>query len=141
MDKKIHFYSYDSNNNFHITDPNQTGNTHFGVGDDIELDQWYSLALVGDGSTNKIFLKSADDSTYTLIHTHAGGALANSVATWVLGRGFFNGGADGFNGYLDDVRISDEALATQDLLGNVVPEPASASLLLLGLGALLARRK
>ncbi len=64
---------------------------------------------------------------------HAGG--------WSVGRGLYGGGhTDRGYGFIDDVRISDGALAPSQLLA--VPEPASIFLLMLvGYGAAIYRRR
>ncbi|WP_432798662.1 LamG-like jellyroll fold domain-containing protein [Poriferisphaera sp. WC338] len=143
VNSKLHFYHWDTTPGgdlLNVTDPGQTGQPEIGVGPAIEADKWYSLAMVGDGSSVKLYLKSETDSTYQLIHTHGGLGLADSSATWTIGRGWFNGPNDFFQGNLDDVRISDEALAVDDLLGSPIPEPASAALMMFGISMIAKRR-
>jgi hypothetical protein len=52
---------------------------------------------------------------------------------WSVGRGLYNGGhGDRAYGFVDEVRISNSALAPSEFLA-AVPEPASGAVILLGL--------
>ncbi|MBN1853930.1 MAG: PEP-CTERM sorting domain-containing protein [Pirellulales bacterium] len=116
---------------------------------------WYQVAAVSDGSTLSLYLNDLDASTgYQLVAqtdmTPSGSsdtALTNgsngnptsagdwNAGTWTVGRGLYNGGhVDRAYGFIDEVRISDAALAPSEFLG--VPEPSSIGLL--ALAALLA---
>lgn len=111
--------------------------------DPMEADVWYNVAVTNDGQTMRLYIDDIRDGVgdYVLqdsINTDiAGGALVESDAPWVIGRSWFNGPADFFDGQIDEVRISDVALDPSQFL--FVPEPASAGLL--GLGLLLLQRR
>ena len=78
--------------------------------------------------------------------TNIGGSLSNNFAFTVgalpssaAGAGTFNWNPQHFDGLLDSVRISDEALAVGDML--VVPVPEPGAMALLSCGALLCCRR
>ncbi|HEV57519.1 MAG TPA: PEP-CTERM sorting domain-containing protein [Phycisphaerales bacterium] len=114
---------------------------------------WYSMAAVSDGSTLSLYLREVDaDSAWQLI-AETDMTLSESPDTaltmgtgdggdwnagdWSVGRGLYAGGhGDRAYGFLDEIRISDSALAVEEFL---VPEPAT--MLLLGLGSVLAMRR
>ena len=87
--------------------------------DPIVTGRWYHAAAVSDGTRLSLYL---DDTTveggYVLQgFVDVSGGLFPSDATWVVGRGFFNGGiADWFDGHIDEVRISDAALSPSQFL-------------------------
>lgn len=111
----------------------------------LEADVWYNVAVTNDGSTMSLYLDDTRDGigNYVLLGTNSditGGALLESNATWAIGRGWFNGPADSFDGQIDEVRISDVALDPSQFLFAPIPEPATASLLAAA-GLLLHRRR
>jgi len=67
-------------------------------------------------------------------------ALSNTGATnFTIGRGWFNGPTDFVNGSVDEVRISDRALAPSQFLfapQAVIPEPSTLLLVLPAGGAI-----
>lgn len=138
-DPRLHFYTWNPTNGIDITDPGQTGNPYQGVGPVIEQNVWYDAAVVGDGTLYKLYLKKASDPTYTLIWANVQAGLGTMNGGWTVGRGQYDGNpADGFKGLIDEVRISNTALAPTQLLGSV-PEPSSCVLILCaGLGAVMA---
>ena len=79
----------------------------------VEAGVWYNVAAVMNGTTLSLYL---DDTRtpegYVLQNTvDVPGGMVRSDATWTVGRGYFNGGiADWFDGFIDEVRISDRAL-------------------------------
>jgi hypothetical protein len=113
---------------------------------------WYSIAAVSDGSTLSLYLTqigtggwnliaetdlTLSGSTNTALTAGAGDGGDWDAGNWTVGRGLFAGGhGDRAYGFIDEVRISDSALAVSEFL---VPEPAT--LMLLGLGAMILRRK
>jgi len=124
----------------------------------VAANQWEAAAAVSDGSTLSLYLKNvtAGDLNYTLLGTLDISSSANSALSvgtgtgsdWVagditVGRGLWNGGhTDRVFGYIDDVRLSDTALSTSQLLYSPVPEPGSMALAMLGgAGLLLWRRR
>lgn len=126
---RIHFYTFNSAGEIAITDPGQTGNSFNGLGPVIEPDVWYDLAVVGDGTNANFYLQSPSDSQYQLIGTLPQNGLrsAHSTAGWAIGRGQFDGTndgvangtpADGFRGWIDEVRISNSAIPVDQLLAS-----------------------
>jgi hypothetical protein len=113
---------------------------------------WYSMAAVSDGSTLSLYLTEHGSYVWKLIAqtdmTVSGSpntALTKgtgdggdwNAGDWSVGRGLYAGGhGDRAYGFIDEVRISDSALAVSEFL---VPEPAT--MMLLGLGALCAVRR
>ena len=111
--------------------------------------QWYNFAAIlsndgtaGDPDDQTLSLYMQDPSTgeYVLQESEDfRGGMANQDRTWSVGRGMYaNNPGDFFDGQIDEIRISDVALATTDLLA-VVPEPSALGLL--GVAGLLALRR
>jgi Concanavalin A-like lectin/glucanases superfamily len=88
----------------------------------MNIGQWYYSAVVNDGSNLSLYLDSNDGNGYVLQGTTpVNGALYQGTndwdKTWSIGRGFYNGNpADWFNGIIDEVRLSNSALAPSDFL-------------------------
>lgn len=89
--------------------------------------QWHYAAVVNDGSNLSLWLDSNDGSGYQLQGTTAlsGGALYQGDdpnnpdwdRPWTIGRGEFGGGpADFFDGFIDEVRITNTALSPSQFL-------------------------
>jgi hypothetical protein len=115
---------------------------------------WYSMAGVSDGSVLSLYLRNMTDNSpwaliaqtdMTVVNPSPNTALTKGAGTagdwqagnFTVGRGLYNSGhGDRAYGFIDEVRISDSALAVNELL---IPEPAT--MLLLGLGTLLTIRK
>ncbi len=97
---------------------------------------WYHVAAVGDGSNLSLFIDGV------LQNSTPFDGLFDSPSNqgWTIGRGFFNGPADFWDGYIDEVRFSSTAL-TPDQFLNAVPEPVSLALLAMGSLMMLARRR
>ena len=92
---------------------------------------WYYAAVVNDGSTLSLYLDSNDGNGYQLQSTSSvSGAIymgdpnnpdpnyewPDWSAGWSVGRGYFAGDADWFDGTIDEVRISNTALDPSDFL-------------------------
>jgi hypothetical protein len=113
----------------------------------VEADKWYSMAAASDGTTLSLYVNDIAAGTgWTLAgQTDISGAVNSAMAAaagdWLFGTGWFGGNlADKIDGTLDDIRFSDTALTTQELI-TVVPEPATLVMLSLGAVALLRKRK
>lgn len=102
---------------------------------------WYHLAGVSDGTLMSFYIKGPGDTDYVLQGTSPFiGNLIDFNGAWTVGRGAWNGGiADWLTGAIDEVRISDTALAPSEFL--MIPEPSSALLILAGLAGLFRRRR
>ena len=104
--------------------------------------KWYGLAVTCDGTTLTMYV---DEGYHNYVSVGSltldplnDNAMAQINQNWTFGRGWYNTWyVDHIDGYMDDIRFSDVALAPGDLIG--IPEPAT--LILLGLGALVMRRK
>jgi hypothetical protein len=102
---------------------------------------WYHVAAVGDAAAGTLSLYV--DGVSVGSTTGYDGLLANAANSWTLGRGQYNGNpADSINGYLDEVRLSDAALAPSQFL-NAIPEPSTYASLagLAGLALAACRRR
>jgi hypothetical protein len=120
-----------------------------------ELGTWYHAAAVSDGATLSLYLANADTlSGYQLVaqtDLTASGSLDTALTAgtgdggdwdagnWTVGRGLYAGGhGDRAYGFIDEVRISDSALAVTEFLHYPVPEPATGLLAVIGIGAAIA---
>jgi autotransporter-associated beta strand protein len=95
----------------------------FGTDPDGTTGTWYNVAAVSDGTTLKMYVNGALVASSSLDSTDARLAVGTTSGSdwhageWSVGRGLFNGGhADRGYGYIDEVRISNTALATSNLL-------------------------
>ena len=101
---------------------------------------WYAAAAVNDGTTLSLYLRSGSDSDYVFEgSTPVSGDLYQGTAddwdhAWSIGRSVFGGGGDGtpadwFGGIIDEVRLSNRAVAPSEFLFAPVPEPSCVALL------------
>lgn len=122
---------------------------------------WYSMAAVSTGTTLSLYLNdiasgmgyqlvaqtdlTTQGSTNTALSTGAGSGGDWKAGDFSVGRGLYNGGhVDRAYGFIDEVRLSDTALAPSDFLaaGNpAIPEPGTLALALMGGLPLLLRRR
>lgn len=118
---KVAIKVHDGNNNFVEVFTQQT----------VVTDRWYNFAAIMDGTT--LALYHEENGRYLLEDSKPfNGPMALWDRTWSIGRGMYsNNPTDWINGFVDEVRISDTALATSDLLF-AVPEPGSVMLVLVG---------
>ena len=83
--------------------------------------QWYHLAIVTDGDQINMYADLFDGSGIQNVGslTMAAGIdhSLRPTGNWTFGRGWFNGGfVDHIDGNMDNIRFSDEALTTDQLL-------------------------
>lgn len=116
--------------------------TTFGVldydttGVNLVAGQKYHVAVVFDLSNDAHFYVDG-----VLVQTIAGINPANiGTNNWFIGA---TGVGERFNGLIDDVRYYNGTLTQREIIvaAGIVPEPATASLALLGLGGLMMRRR
>lgn len=140
-DNRFKFAFSDLAGNFHeaISAPGLAQGYNFPTDPDGLLADWYHLVGVSDGSDLKLYVNNALVASTPIVSANPGLAVGTTdggdwdAGAWSVGRGLFNGGhGDRAYGFIDEVRISDSALAPNEFLFTNVPEPCSAALLLLG---------
>jgi hypothetical protein len=126
---KVAIKVHDANGNFVELFTQQTAVT----------DHWYNFAAIMDGTSLSLYRE--ENGSYLLEDSKPfTGPMALQDRTWTIGRGMFgNNPTDWINGFVDEVRISDTALATSDLLF-AAPEPATSALLLIAVATWLFGR-
>ena len=86
---------------------------------------WYHVAATSDGSTLKLYIDGVQEggdldltaSTNSALVGFNESEIGGDVVGWSVMRGSYNGGhVDRMRGYVDDVRISDTALAPSQFL-------------------------
>jgi hypothetical protein len=96
----------------------------------LNVGSWYYAAVVNDGQTMSLYLDSNDGQGYLLVGSQAvagalfQGANYNNASwnhNWTIGRAIFGGAGSGtpsdwFNGLIDEVRLSNEALDPSEFL-------------------------
>lgn len=112
---------------------------------EAEAGKWYGLAATSDGSTASLYAN--DGSGYRLmgsvdISDSNNPALADAGGNnWTFGRGWYGpiGFVDHIDGYMDNVRFSDEVLDPSEFVA--IPEPATIALIGFGSLALIRRKR
>jgi len=122
-----------------------------GVGADdtfstVSAGVWYNVVAQSNGSVFSLFVQNNATGVYELQgSTPITTALSNTGATnFTIGRGWFNSPADFVDGYVDEVRISDRALAPSEFLfaqQTVIPEPSTLLLALTAGGTTVGLRR
>jgi xylan 1,4-beta-xylosidase len=96
----------------------------------LEADHWYAFAAVCDGRSLKLSINRFDGAGY---RSEGEVAVSDGVIdcneTWTVGRGMFDRGPNSwFQGLIDEICISDEALPAEKLLtagiNTIVTAPA-----------------
>ncbi len=91
----------------------------------VQANQWYHLAAVSDGQNLRLYVDSRDGRGYRLCDTsylypeHGATVLGstNGNAEWSVGRGRMNRlTCEWFQGWIDEVRVCNVALAPGDFL-------------------------
>ena len=117
---------------------------------------WYGVAAVSDGSTLSLYLKNVEGggnyeliaftdmttsgSPNTALTPGTGDGGDWDAGNFTVGRGLYAGGhGDRAYGFIDEVRLSDTALAPSQFL--FVPEPTAALLALPSLLVFFRRRR
>ena len=110
-----------------------TSNQNFATSAFLRDGEWHHVAMTFDGSTNAIglYMDYSQVGSATL-----SGSLEYSDSPLMMGAG---GGGRAYDGLLDEVRLSDTVLTTDQFLV-VVPEPSTLALALLGLLSLAVYR-
>ena len=124
----------DGTNEFRINFVDVAGNAHLVDSTTVaETDRWYNLAATSDGSTVRLFVNGFEESSLDIsgstdsrmVALDEAGSEGNGGTVpygWSLFRGMYNNGhGDRVNGYVDDVRISNTALTSDQFLNTTVP--------------------
>jgi len=139
FNKHLEVLAIDDNDNFHAV----------GTLNPILADEWYSVAARFDGTAIDLWLKGPGDTEYVFqaasdfFGPDVGGvgcSLGGFNNPWTVGRGSWDGNpADFIDGVIDEVKISDTALAPSEFIA--VPEPGTLGLFALTGGGMLWVRK
>jgi hypothetical protein len=103
----------------------------------LSINTWYHVAAVSNGTTMELYLDGVLQGSAPFT-----GGLYNPAqdTIWTIGRGQYAGNnGDFFDGKIDEVRFSDDALSASQFLN--VPEPGSALLAVLGACMSFRRRR
>ncbi|HEX6960807.1 MAG TPA: LamG-like jellyroll fold domain-containing protein [Lacipirellula sp.] len=117
-------------------------------GETVAPNQWYHVAVTIDANNASLWV-AGENSPYQLKDAisgdfagTAGNVLVDEPLGWSIGRGMFNNGvADWSDAKIDEVRISSAVLSPDEFLFVAVPEPATLSLVAVGLLAACGLRR
>ena len=107
----------------------------------LAANQWYNAAGVADGHSLSLYLQTTPNGAYHLENSVPFlGGVGNQGTRWIIGRGVFGGNpTDRYNGFADEIRISDNALApSQFLFAPVAGATVTATIALEGVSDLSA---
>ena len=100
---------------------------------DYRLGQWINVAATATDNSLKLYVDALDGKGYQMVaQKEIKGALNTTTGDFSIGRGFVGNPSDNMSGLLDEVRVSDEALAPQKFLfakpdgGAITAPPAPA---------------
>lgn len=123
------------------------------TGDDAFVaDEWFHVAATYDGNENtadnfKLYWTKLNDTQILaneILSTNMTSDLSGNNSIFGIGNDYRTSGTGNTNnlgGFIDEVRISSVARGANEFLFVAVPEPATATLALLGLGGMLIRRR
>ncbi len=84
---------------------------------DYRVGQWLNVAATADATTLKLYIDALDGKSYQLVaQTPIDGALNATTGVFAIGRGFVKGSSGRMGGLIDEVRVSDKALARGQFL-------------------------
>lgn len=127
------FWLGNNNISFIATKP---GSDWIGLGNyDFELEPWYQVAIRRTGNTLEAFVNGSSIGTAAITS-----AIPDPSAPFRIGTAEFDRPNRPFRGLIDDVRLYDRALS-DDEIRELVPEPATLSLLVLGSIILINRKR
>jgi hypothetical protein len=98
------------------------GAQYNGITTTISLNTWYHVAIVRSSGAIAIYL---DGQSRTLTTVGGGVGGFNFSATTALNVGAFSGGSNGYNGNLDDIRITSAARYTANFTPPTAAFPTS----------------
>jgi len=113
----------------------------------IDTNMWYSAVATHDTETFSFYLKSENDSGFSLIQTlgavpaaldleSVGTTLVETNNSWVVGRGLRQGIVNYFfRGEVDEIRISDRALSPSEFIIQAGPVPDIGDVVIESAGA------
>ena len=97
---------------------NEVGTDNLDVAD-LEVDIWRHIAVVKDGANLEYFIDGVTVGMQALTE-----AIGTAEHPFFIGGQANNGSVnEHFNGYIDDVRIYDEALSVEEILALITAEP------------------
>ena len=109
------------------------------LAEEIQFDDWQHVALVKEAGEYSVYLDGQLLHNEALSYTLDGPYEFYGDPT--LGTLTIGGESGTFRGWLDEFRISDEALSPSQFLNASIPEPGTLGLLLLGAAGLAWRRQ